>query len=62
MDPNLKHAIDGVGVLAVAGTLAGYLPLVAAGLASLWYIIQIGEKAVKWYRRKQGYKTRATDK
>lgn len=37
------HAIDTLGAGTIIATVLGYLPAVAAGVALLWYMIQIWE-------------------
>lgn len=43
MDDHLKSVVDGVSVLGVVATLAGYLPAIAALLSIIWTLIRIYE-------------------
>lgn len=59
---SVKHATDALSAIAIVGTIAGKLPLIAAGFAVAWYIIQMYEYFLKKYLARK-YKTRRkTDK
>ncbi len=49
---------DVLGAGAIVGTFLGYLPLVAAFLALIWYVIQIWESRTvqHWWRNRQEVK------
>jgi hypothetical protein len=58
----VKHAVDALAALGVLGTLAGYLPAIAAFLGCVWYACQIyGFASDRWARRKYR-KRRAGDR
>jgi hypothetical protein len=44
MDANVRHIIDWAAVGATVGTLAGWLPPMAAGLSIVWLSIQIYDR------------------
>lgn len=50
----ILHLVDSVSAVAIVGTLAGYLPPLAALAAIVWYTVQIWEsKTVQaWVHRK----------
>ena len=43
MNDNMKHVVDGLSISTVIGTLAGWLPVVAAFFTLIWTIIRIYE-------------------
>ena len=53
MGENAKHAVDAVSVATVIGTIAGYLPAVAALFTIIWTAIRIYESATvqRWLGR-----------
>lgn len=53
----VKHAVDGISVLTVVGTLADILPALAALFSLVWSIIRIMEtKTVRQWLGKEPYK------
>jgi hypothetical protein len=54
----LSHAADTVSAFAIVGTIAGYLPPLAALVATVWYMVQIWESKTaagwraRWHRGK----------
>ena len=53
MGDNAKHAVDAASAATVIGTLAGWLPSVAALFTIIWTVIRIYESATvqRWLRR-----------
>jgi len=43
MSENVKHVVDGISITTVIGTLAGWLPVVAAFFTLIWTLIRIYE-------------------
>lgn len=53
MSDQFKSAIDGVSIASVIGSLAGYLPTIAAAASLVWTLIRIYEtKTVQRWLRK----------
>ena len=50
----VKHVIDGGAAITVLGSIAGWLPTIAAGCAIIWYLIRFYE----YYQTKRLSKTR----
>lgn len=56
-----KQAIDGVAAVTIVGSLAGYLPAVAALLGIIWYGMQMYDWIVK-HRNAKRSRRRKSDK
>lgn len=37
----IKHTVDASAAIAIVGTIAGWLPVIAALLGAIWYALQI---------------------
>ena len=61
MEEQAKHWLDAISIGAVAATLAGWLPALAALASLIWTGIRIYEtKTVQgWLRKWQGWRRRA---
>lgn len=56
----IKPAVDIVSISTVVGTIAGFLPAIAALFTIVWTIIRIGETRTfrRWLAAKQAIKVR----
>lgn len=58
----IKHIFDGVSIASVLGTLAGYLPAMAAGASLVWTVIRIYEtKTVQRMLGRRAVRSRSDD-
>lgn len=56
-----RHTVDVVSAAAIATSLMGWLPPVAAILGIIWYVMQIWTWVEKRFAQKRGFRRRATD-
>lgn len=55
LHPSL-YLVDCCALVTLLGSLAGYLPLIAAGMAAIWYAIAIIDALARWLRYGPGNK------